>query len=299
MKMLPVLSGLMMIVSITAFAQEEELAKAGEEACSCLKALDPEALTKTDLRIEMLGCMSNPVDGIAEALTKKGLWADSLTLPYLGKVGKEVRQRCPEELERLKKKEIVIDSTLIKIAPGAELVPGYSTAVCHCLGVSKDVEECIKHVGKVNKTEIQKHFAEDDFGAIMGLTMDVMFDLADHCDAAASHEGIANIRKYPSIKTDCDKLVLGEFKTETMFGETRSKFTATKLQEFTDGKLTAEYSLKWSGCTVTMKCTSSKSELVKKGQENTMEIKRASTEGFIGLISFGKMNVPAYYAKVK
>jgi len=42
-------------------------------------------------------------------------------------------------------------------------------------------------------------------------------------------------------------VVTGEFTTQSMLGETRSKFTSNKLQEFSDGKLTAEYTVKWKG----------------------------------------------------
>jgi len=39
--------------------------------------------------------------------------------------------------------------------------------------------------------------------------------------------------------------------------------------------------------------------MVNKGDESTMEIKRASDEGFIAMITFGKMKVPIIYNKVK
>jgi hypothetical protein len=299
MKSLFLLAGLIVGLSLKTSAQED-VTLAAKEACSCLKDLDPDKVSQRELNLELIGCVSRPVDGIAEALKKKNAWADSMALTYLGLVSKEARALCPEAFARLKKKEVQIDPALLAIKPEAEIIPGFSQAVCNCLGVLKDVNECVKKVGNANEAEMTRRFPNSDpFTTMMGLGMEVMFDLADRCELASSDATIAQIKKYPSVKEECSSLVTGEFSTKTILGETRSKFTANKLQEFSDGKLTVEYTLKWTGCSVATKCISSTSDMTKKGEESTMEIRRASNEGFIALVHFGKMKVPVFYTKVK
>ena len=140
MKNLILLASVLFSISQKVTAQNE-VAKAAQEACSCLKDLDPDKLNKRDLSLSLIGCISRPIDGIAEELKKKNAWADTLALTYMGKFGKEARARCPEEFERLKKKETTVDPALLAIKPESELIPGYSQAVCNCLGVIKDVED--------------------------------------------------------------------------------------------------------------------------------------------------------------
>lgn len=299
MKTLLVLTLLITGVSLTAIGQDEVTRAAGE-ACTCLKGLDPNKFSKRDLNFEILGCISRQIDGIAEELKKRSAWADSLAFVYLDKIGREVRNQCPGEFDRLKKEDVEINPAILAIKPEAELIPGFSQAVCKCLDVVHDLDQCLKKVAGANEAELTKRFPEGDALTIMmEIGMEVMFELADRCEAAATNEAIAQLKKFPSIKEGCGKLVVGEFSTKTILGETRSKFSSKKLQEFSEGKLTAEYSLKWTGCQVTMTCTLSESELVKKGEETILEIKRASGEGFIAMISFGKMKVPVVYNKVK
>jgi hypothetical protein len=299
MKTLLVLSSLLVGAFLKTLGQDE-VPKAAQEACACLKELDPEKLTKRDLNFSILGCISRPIDGIAEELKKQNAWADSLALVYLNKIGKEVHARCPEEFDRLKKKEVEVDPALLAIKPESELVQGFSQAVCNCLGVIKDVGECTKKVGAANEAELTRRFPNGDpFTIMMGIGMDIMFELADKCDAASFDATVAQLKKFPAVKDGCGKVVTGEFSTQSMLGETRSKFTPKLLQEYTDGKLVAEYTLQWKGCTVTSTCTVSQSSLVKKGEVTTMEIKRASSDGFIAMTSFGKMKVPVVYNKVK
>jgi hypothetical protein len=283
----------------TAFAQEE-VDRAAVSACACLKEIQPETLSSTDLKLEMLGCVTQPIDKIAEELTAKGKWADSLTFSYMGKVGKAVRAMCPEQYERLKKKEIKIDPAVIAMDPKLETVASFSQAVCRCIDVAKNYEECLKQVATGNETELKKRFPEaNPMTMIMQLGTDAMFYLADNCPSAASNEAIAEIKKLPAIKGGCDKIVLGEFSQETILGETKSIFTATNLKEYSEDKLTGEYELKWNGCVVTMTCLMSTSPMIKKGAVLPMEIKRGSQEGFLGVVTFGKMKVPSKYKRVK
>jgi hypothetical protein len=283
----------------TAFAQEE-VDRAAASACSCLKEIAPETLSSTDLKIEMLGCVSEPIDKIAEELTAKGKWADSLMFSYMGKVGKATKALCPDQYERLKKKEIKVDPALVVMDPKIETVASFSQAVCRCIDVVKNFEECLKHVGMSNEAELKKRFpGANEMTMIMQLASDATFYLADNCPSAASNASIAEVKKIPAIKEGCNKVVLGEFGTTTMLGETKSIFTATNLKEYSDGKLTSEYDLKWKGCVVEMTCVMSTSGMIKKGSMLPMEIKRAGPEGFIGIITFGKMKVPANYKKIK
>ncbi len=289
----------LVILASTAFAQEE-VKRAAVTACDCLKEINPEAMSNTDLKLEMFGCLTQPIDKIAEELTAKGSWADSLTLGYMEKVGKAVRELCPEQYERLKKKEIKIDPKVTAMDPKGETVASFSQAVCRCIDVAKNYEECLKQVATSNEAELKKRFPEaNPMSMMMQLGVDAMFYLADNCAGAASNEAIAEIKKLPPVKEGCEKLVLGEFTTATMLGETKSIFTATNLKEYSDGKLTGEYDLKWSGCSVTMTCLMSTSPMIKKGAVLPMEIKRGSKEGFLGLVTFGKMKVPTRYQKVK
>ena len=299
MKTLPVLCMFCMVTSVT-LSQEEELSAIGKEACACLKEIDPEPLSKSELNLEMLGCISRPIDALAEQLKSEKKWTDTSAFYYLGRIGQEARKICPTEFDRLKKVEVKVDPALIAIKPDAELLPAYTQAVCKCLDVLPSVDECVKRVGEANEAELKRRFPEDDgFSMMMGIMTDLLFELADNCEKAGSDEAIAAIKKFPEAKSGCDKLVVGEFSTQTILGETRSTFTATELKEVTDGKPTATYKLKWKDCVVTTTCTSSQSSMVKKGEVSTMEIKRASTDGFIALVKFGKMKVPVNYAKVK
>jgi hypothetical protein len=278
---------------------QDEVTRAANAACGCLKEIDPTHFTERELKVEILGCVSRQVDVVAEELTKNGTWADSLAFQYLGKIGKEARGLCPEAYARLKKKEIEVDPAILKIPANAETLPGFSQAVCRCMEVAKDLDACVKKVGQANEEELTKRFPGDPMAGMMQLGTELLFDLADHCEAAASNETVAVIKKVPPLKDACDKIVLGEFKTETMLGETRSLFTAKGLKEFSDGKLSAEYELKWDKCIVTLKCISSNSKLVNKGDVSTMEIKRGSADVFIAFVSLGKMKVPVKYEKVK
>ena len=299
MKSLIVFTVLTVGLFLPAVAQDE-VSRAAQEACSCMKNLDPDKLSKRDLSFSLLNCVSSPIDKIAEELRKRNAWSDTSAMVYLNKIGKEAHLRCPEEFDRLKKKEVEIDPAILAIKKESELVAGFSQAVCNCLDVIKDVGECVKKVGEANEAELSRRFPDGDpFKIMMGIGMDIMFELADKCDAAATDGTVAQLKKFPSVKEGCNKLVIGEFSTQSMLGEARSKFTSNKLQEFSDGKLTAEYTVKWKGCSMTMVCTLSESSMVKKGDESTMEIKRASGEGFIAMVNFGKMKVPVIYNKVK
>jgi hypothetical protein len=290
---------LVIVLVTTAFAQEE-VDRAAASACSCLKEIAPEGLSSTDLKIEMLGCVTQPIDKIAEELTAKGKWADSLAFSYMGKVGKAAKALCPDQYERLKKKEIKIDPSLIAMDPKLETVKSFSEAVCRCMDVAKKFEDCLKHVGMSNEAELKKRFPEaNQLTMIMQLASDATFYLADNCAAAASDASIAEVKKTPAIKEGCNKVVLGEFGTTTMLGETKSIFTATNLKEYSDGKLTSEYELKWNGCVVEMTCVMSTSGLIKKGSMLPMEIRRGGPEGFIAIVTFGGMKVPANYKKIK
>jgi hypothetical protein len=291
---------LAIITVSTSFAQDE-VKRAAESACACLKEIAaPETLSSTDLKIEMLGCLTQPIDQIAEELTAKGQWADSLTFSYMGKVGKAARELCPEQYERLKKKELKIDPKVIAMDPKLETVASFSQAVCRCIDATKNYEECLKQVASSNEAELKKRFPEaNPMTMMMQLGVDAMFYLADNCSSAASNEAIAEIKKIPAITGACDKVVLGEFTQVTMLGESKSVFTATNLKEYVDGKLAYEYELKWNGCVVTMTCLFSNQPMIKKGAVLPMEIKRGSQEGFIGIITFGKMKVPSKYKRVK
>jgi hypothetical protein len=257
-------------------------------------------MSSTDLKLEMLACVTQPIDKIAEELTAKGQWADSLTFSYMGKVGKAVRELCPEQYERLKKKEIKIDPKVIAMDPKLETIVSFSQAVCRCIDVAKNYEECLKQVATSNEAELKKRFPDaNPMSMMMQLTIDAMFYLADNCPSAASNEAIAEVKKMPALKGACDKIVIGEFTQETILGETKSVFTATNLKEYSEDKLTGEYELKWNGCVVTMTCLVSTSPMIKKGAVLPMEIKRGSADGFMGVVTFGKMKVPARYKKVK
>jgi hypothetical protein len=299
MKALILLAGFMFGIISTTTAQEG-VTFAAQEACSCLKALDPEQIPSNELNLKIIGCMSRPIDVIAEKLEKEKLWADSSAFYYLGLIGDKVKTFCPDEIKRLteyKKKEVEIDPTLLAIDSEAELVPAFSKAVCNCLGVINDVEECMKKVAKANMDEISNRM-ENVLTGMISIMTDVMFDLADHCDAAANNENISALKRIPAITDGCKEAVLGDYLTADVFGETRAIFTSKKLQEFSDGKLTAEYALKWTGCNLFIKCTKSNSGLVKKGKEYTMEIKRASEEGFIAYLLDGPIKILVTYKKV-
>lgn len=291
---------LAIVIVFSAFSQDE-VKRAAESACACLKEVGaPESMSNTDLKIEMLGCVTQPIDKIAEELTAKGQWADSLTFSYMGKVGKATRELCPEQYERLKKKEVKIDPKVIAMDPKLETVASFSQAVCRCIDVAKNYEECLKQVASGNEAELKKRFPDaNPMTMMMQLGVDAMLYLADNCPSAASNETIAEIKKIPAISTGCDKIVLGEFSQTTMLGESKSIFTATTLKEYSDGKLTGEYELKWNGCVVTMTCVMSNSPMIKKGAVLPMEIKRGSQDGFLGLVTFGKMKVPSNYKRVK
>ena len=193
-----------------------------------------------------------------------------------------------------------IDPALIAMDPKLETVESFSQATCRCMDVTKNYEECLKQVATSNEEELKKRFpGANPFSMMMELGLDAVFYLADNCPAAASNESIAELKKLPAIKEGCSKLAIGEFTTTTMLGETKSVFTATNLKEYTDDKLSGEYELKWNGCVVTMTCLMSTSPMIKKGGVLPMEMKRGSKDGFIAVVTFGKMKVPVNYKKVK
>ncbi len=292
---------LLIFTAHSAMAQKE-VTSAAKKSCECLSKLNPEALNKKELNFSILGCLSRNVEGIQKTLEKQKLWTDSSYFKYLGLVSNEARTVCPEVFIRLRKKEVEIDSSKLKINPDAGLAQGFAQAVCNCLAVIKDVKECMKKVGSANKSEFVRRSTDGNVAALLlDFSGDVMVELSDHCDdpAILSDESFRQLKAYPTIKTGCEAVVLGEFSMKTMLGETRFRFTPTTLQEFSEGKLKAEYTLKWTGCSVLMTCTSSNSTSIKVGNEVSLELKRASSKGFFAIANYLGTKPPVIYTKIK
>lgn len=225
-------------------------------------------------------------------------------------VRNEAYKNCPDEFARLnkKKEKVEVDPKLLAIDSNTELLKGFGDAICRCLEVTKekDWDECMKRVFEANEESLEErlttHYKEIDnmFKAMTVLGLDLAMTLMDNCAALENDETFAALKAYPAATNGCNKLVMGEYVTETILGDVKAVVTANRYSEFKDGKMTEDYKLTWNGCTATLVAQKPvEAGGIKKGDAIKMEIKRASDKGFLSVIYYKTIPAPHLFVKTK
>lgn len=285
---------------ISAHAQDA-VKQAATSTCNCMKEINPDDYNdKDDLTLKIFGCLGPDIEAAEKALIKAKTIKKDERLKVLDIVGAEVRKQCPEQFERLKKEEVKTDPALLMIGEKEDFMLGFTDAVCRCMGTSKQMDDCAKEVLGANEARLQKQFGNNMFKAMMSLMSDVLFELADRCEAASSDEAVAKLQAYPKATGNCNQWVVGEFTTETILGKNTIKISKDRYTEYrADGTVAENFSLAWNGCSATLTSLEDSSEMVKKGQQFSMQIRRASADGFISVIDYGGLKAGGVFVKVK
>ena len=289
---------------------QDILTTAADEGCACLKALKPEEFTETQVSFKILNCLTTHREAVEAELKKQGTFKDE---PFEAAfaIRDEAYKKCPEEFERLNKEreKIEVDPALLKVNNNTEIISGLSDAICRCVEITKekDWSECMSRVMEANEdvleTRLTAHYKnrgiDDPFkmGTLMGV--DIALALVDQCESLGEDETIKKFKVYPAVKDGCNKLIVGEYTTETILGEVKAVVTANRYTEYdADGKLTEDYKLTWNGCTATLVAQKAV-ELggLKNGDEMKMEIKRASNKGFLSVMYYKTIPSPNLFIK--
>lgn len=287
---------------------QDILTQAAEEACACLKGLDPDAITEKQMSFRILGCLVKHSDEV-EAELKKQKKFKGEPLEAVTAIRNASYERCAEEFERLNKErpKVEVDPALLKLNYSGNLPEELAQKICQCLEITKekDWNECFKRVINANEETIEKPLTagyKDKAGdnmlkAMMCLGVDLGFALTDHCELL-DDENFRNMRKFPAVTSGCSDLIRGEYLFDTVIGKVKAVVTADRYTEYVNGKLTEDYDLSWNGCTA--KLVSRKAaDFVKKGEVMTMEVKRASSEGYISVIYYRIGPSPHHFVKIK
>jgi hypothetical protein len=286
-------------LTLSAHAQDA-VTKAATATCNCMKEINPAEFAKDDLTLEIFGCLGADIEAAEKALIKSKTVKKDERLKVLDMVGAEVRKQCPEQFERLKKEEIKTDPELLKIADSEDFTIGFADAVCRCVGTSKSMDDCAKEVIDANEERTQKQFGDNIFKAMMGLMSDMIFDLADRCEAASTDGAIAKLRVYPKATGNCNELITGEFETETILGKNKIKITTNRYTEYNaEGKVAEDFTLEWNGCQATLTVVGASSDMIKKGQKLNMQVRRASQDGFVSVIDYGGLKAGGLFKRIK
>lgn len=299
----------LIILGFAFLPAQDIITKAGAEGCECLKNINPDDFTEKQIPWKIIGCLSTYSDEVKAELQKQGTFKDE-PFEAVTAVRNEAYKNCPEEFERLnkEKEKVEVDPTLLVIDPNTELIKGFSDAICRCVEFTKEKEwdECMKRVFEANEGSLEErltaHYKDIDnmFKAMTVLGLDLAITLMDNCAALENDETYAALKAYPAVTNGCNKLVVGEYVTETMFGDVKAVITANRYSEYKDGKMAEDYKLTWNGCTATL-VAQKPVELggLKKGDAIKMEIKRASDKGFLSVIYYKTIPAPHLYVKTK
>jgi hypothetical protein len=253
-------------ITVAPLNAQDAVIQAAARTCDCMKEINPDDYKdKDDLTLKIFGCLGTGegvyIDAAERALIKAKTVKKDERLKVLDIVGREVRKQCPEQFERLKKKEIKTDPAALKIAEADPLSIGFADAVCRCVGAGKSTDDCIDEVMDANKDYIQKQLGDNMFKAMMGLMSDVLFDLADRCEAASTDEAIAKLQAYPKATGNCKDIIIGTYETETILGKNTIKITANRYTEYNaEGKVAEDFTLEWNDCNAVLTVVSASSE---------------------------------------
>jgi len=290
---------------------QDIITTAAEEGCACMKALKPEEFTETQVSFKILNCLTTHREAVEAELKKQGTFKDE---PFEAAfaIRDEAYKKCPEEFERLNKKreKIEVDPALLKVNNNTEIISGLSDAICRCVEITKekDWSECMSRVMEANQESLESRLiaqykdrgVDNLFKAMTHVGLDLALTLIDRCEALADDEMMKKFKAYPTVKDGCNKLIKGEYTTETILGDVKAVVTANRYTEYdANGKLTEDYELKWNGCNAALLCKQSTHGFVKKGETLKMEIKRASADGYLSVIYYGHLPAPHLFIKKK
>jgi len=297
------------VLGFISLSAQDIITKAGAEGCDCLKSINPDDFTEKQLPFKILGCLAEYADEVEAELKKQGTFKDE-PFEAVSAVRNEAYKNCPEEFTRLtKKKEVVdVDSSLLIIGTQGDFIQEMGGAVCRCVEITKEKswENCMDRVFDANKESIEErltaHYKDlgDMLSAMSIFGIDLALTLLDNCTALEADENFAKFKAYPAVKEGCNKLIMGEYITETMLGDVKAVVTANRYSEYKEGKLTEDYKLTWNGCTATL-VAQLPVELggIKKGDAIKMEIKRASASGFLSIVYYKTVAAPHLFVKTK
>lgn len=299
----------LVVWSFTSLSAQDIITKAAAEGCECLKSINTDDFTEKQLPFKILGCLSEYSDEVEAELRKQGTFKEE-PFEVMTAVRNEAYKNCPDEFARLnkKKEKVEVDPKLLAIDSNTELLKGFGDAICRCLEVTKekDWDECMKRVFEANEESLEErlttHYKEIDnmFKAMTVLGLDLAMTLMDNCAALENDETFAALKAYPAATNGCNKLVMGEYVTETILGDVKAVVTANRYSEFKDGKMTEDYKLTWNGCTATLVAQKPvEAGGIKKGDAIKMEIKRASDKGFLSVIYYKTIPAPHLFVKTK
>ncbi|MBL7844110.1 MAG: hypothetical protein JNK44_09620 [Cyclobacteriaceae bacterium] len=299
----------LVVWSFTSLSAQDIITKAAAEGCECLKSINTDDFTEKQLPFKILGCLSEYSDEVEAELRKQGTFKEE-PFEAMTAVRNEAYKNCPDEFARLnkKKEKVEVDPKLLAIDSNTELLKGFGDAICRCLEVTKekDWDECMKRVFEANEESLEErlttHYKEIDnmFKAMTVLGLDLAMTLMDNCAALENDETFAALKAYPAATNGCNKLVMGEYVTETILGDVKAVVTANRYSEFKDGKMTEDYKLTWNGCTATLVAQKPvEAGGIKKGDAIKMEIKRASDKGFLSVIYYKTIPAPHLFVKTK
>lgn len=285
------------------------ITKAAAEGCECLKSINTDDFTEKQLPFKILGCLSEYSDEVEAELRKQGTFKDE-PFEAMTAVRNEAYKKCPDEFARLnkKKEKVEVDPKLLAIDANTDLIKGFGDAICRCVEFTKekDWDECMKRVFDANEESLEErltaHYKDIDnmFKAMTILGLDLGMTLMDNCAALENDETFAALKAYTAVTNGCNKLVLGEYVTETMLGDVKAIVTANRYSEYKDGKMTEDYKLTWNGCTATLVAQKPvEAGGLKKGDAIKMEIKRASDKGFLSVIYYKTIPAPHLFVKTK
>ncbi len=299
----------LVVWGFTSLSAQDIITKAAVEGCACLKSINTDDFTEKQLPFKILGCLSEYSDEVEAELRKQGTFKDE-PFEAMTAVRNEAYKICPDEFGRLnkKKEKAEVDPKLLAIDATTDLIKGLGDAICRCVEVTKekDWDECMKRVFDANEESLEQrltaHYKDIDnmFKAMTILGLDLGMTLMDNCAALENDETFAALKAYPAVTNGCNKLVLGEYVTETMLGDVKAVVTANRYSEYKDGKMTEDYKLTWNGCTATLVAQKPvEAGGLKKGDAIKMEIKRASDKGFLSVIYYKTIPAPHLFVKTK
>lgn len=284
---------------------------AAEEGCACMKALKPEEFTETQVSFKILNCLTTHREAVEAELKKQGTFKDE-PFEAATAIRDEAYKKCPEEFERLNKEreKIEVDPAVLMVDSNTEIITGLSDAICRCVEITKekDWSECMTRVMEANQESLESRLiaqykdrgVDNLFKAMTHVGLDLAFTLIDRCEALVDDEMMKKFKAYPTVKDGCNKLIQGEYTTETILGDVKAVVTANRYTEYdANGKLTEDYELKWNGCNAALLCKKSTHGFVKKGETLKMEIKRASADGYLSVIYYGHLPAPHLFIKKK
>ncbi|HRJ30676.1 MAG TPA: hypothetical protein PLV21_01200 [Cyclobacteriaceae bacterium] len=299
----------LVVMGFASLPAQDIITKAAAEGCECLKSINADDFTEKQLPFKILGCLSTYSDEVKAELRKQGTYKDE-PFEAVTAVRNEAYKNCPDEFDRLnkKKEKVEVDPKLLAIDENSDLIKGFGDAICRCVEITKEKnwDECMERVFNANEESLEErltaHYKDIDnmFKAMTILGLDLGMTLMDNCAALENDETFTALKVYPAVTSGCNKLVVGEYVTETILGDVKAVITANRYSEYKDGKLTEDYKLTWNGCTATL-VAQKPVELggLKKGDAIKMEIKRASDRGFLSVIYYKTVPAPHLFVKTK